>query len=196
MAKNENDPAPVVVRKYANRRLYDTASSRYVTLDDLCAMVKAGVDFVVHDAKSGEDITRSVFAQIILEREAKGENLLPIGFLRQLIGCYDDNLRALVPSYLEAAMNGFADNQDRMRRDMEAAFGEFFPARAMRDASEKNMAMFRQAAAMFDPFAAARPGGARAAPDPAPEPEAREIDELRAQLAKMQARIDALDKSG
>ena len=83
-------------------------------------------------------------------------------------------------------MNGFADNQDRMRRDMEAAFGEFFPARAMRDASEKNMAMFRQAAAMFDPFAAARPGGARAAPDPAPEPEAREIDELRAQLAKMQ----------
>ena len=127
MAKGNDDSGAVIIKKYANRRLYNTGTSSYVTLDDLCTMVKEGVDFVVHDAKSGEDLTRSVLTQIIFEQETKGENLLPVGFLRQLIGYYDDGLRALVPSYLEVAMENFADNQKQMRRNLESAFGDLLP---------------------------------------------------------------------
>ena len=143
-------------------------------------MVKEGVDFVVHDAKSGEDLTRSVLTQIIFEQETKGENLLPVGFLRQLIGYYDDGLRALVPSYLEVAMENFADNQKQMRRNLESAFGDLLPVKAMQEVGEQNMAVFRQALSMFDPFARGETtnGQAPQARDPAPAA-SDDLDELR-----------------
>ena len=113
-AKNGHDE-PTVIKKYANRRLYDTGRSSYVTLDDLCEMVKDGIDFVVYDAKSGDDITRSVLTQIIVDQESKGENLLPTGFLKNLIGFYGDNIQPLVPNYLEQTLDAFVKNQEQMR---------------------------------------------------------------------------------
>ena len=126
--EQQSHPTSVaVVKKYANRRLYNTATSSYVTLDELSQMVREGEDFVVFDAKTGEDITRSVLTQIILEEDSKGRNLLPIGFLRQLIGFYDDSLHAFLPRYLELSMENFARNQDQMRGYIEETFGRFFP---------------------------------------------------------------------
>lgn len=197
MARGKDEAAPVVIKKYANRRLYNTGTSSYVTLEDLCAMVKQGVDFVVQDARSGQDITRSVLAQIIFEQEVNGENLLPIDFLRRLIGYYDDRLRALVPSYLDVAMKNFADNQTQMRDNMENAFGDFFPVRAMQELGEQNMAAFQRALTMFNPFVPGKAdnGAAESPPTPpTPRPPPAELDELRAQLARMQARLDALDR--
>ncbi len=198
MAKDSGEPDPVIIKKYANRRLYNTARSAYVTLDDLCAMVKDGIDFVVQDARSGEDLTRSVLTQIIFEQETRGANLLPVRFLRQLIGYYDDGLRALVPSYLEVAMDNFSGHQQQMRRNLESGFGELFPLHTMKELGEQNMAMFQQALSMFSPFAPGKPqdapgNGARPA---APEAEAKtsELDEMRAQLARMQAQLDALSR--
>ena len=195
MAKGNDDSGAVIIKKYANRRLYNTGTSSYVTLDDLCTMVKEGVDFVVHDAKSGEDLTRSVLTQIIFEQETKGENLLPVGFLRQLIGYYDDGLRALVPSYLEVAMENFADNQKQMRRNLESAFGDLLPVKAMQEVGEQNMAVFRQALSMFDPFARGETtnGQAPQARDPAPAA-SDDLDELRTQLARMQKQLDSLSR--
>src|SRR5688500_2542984 len=118
---------PAVVKKYANRRLYNTATSSYVTLDDLSKMVRANEDFVVYDAKSGEDLTRSILTQIILEEDGKGRNLLPISFLRQVISFYDDSLRAFLPRYLELSMENFARNQEQIRRYIESTLGRFFP---------------------------------------------------------------------
>ena len=118
---------PIVIKKYANRRLYNTATSSYVTLDDLSTMVKGGGEFVVYDAKTGEDITRSVLTQIIVEEEQKGQNLLPISFLRQLISFYGDSMQWLVPRYLEHTMKSFAHNQDQMRKSLQDAFGQLFP---------------------------------------------------------------------
>ena len=200
MTGEKREAAPVIVRKYANRRLYDTAASRYVTLDDLCAMVKDGVEFEVRDARTGKDITRSVLTQIIFEQEARGEYLLPVGFLRRLIGCYDDGLRALVPPYLEVAMDSFADNSERMRRNAQGGFGEFSPLHAMRELGEANAAAFRNAMGMFDPFARGdAEGGNGAAPETPGEsaraPTRSEVDELRAQLSQMQERLDALSRA-
>src|SRR6516162_3028960 len=121
----QSDGRPVVVKKYANRRLYNTATSSYVTLEDLARMIKEGGDFVACDAKTGEDITRSVLTQIIVEQEQKGQNLLPISFLRQLISLYGDSMQFLVPGYLEQAMLAFAQNQEQMRRSLQATFGVF-----------------------------------------------------------------------
>ena len=189
MARGKDDTTGVIIKKYANRRLYNTTSSAYVTLDDLCAMVKEGVEFTVQDARSGDDITRSVLTQIIFEQETKGANLLPVSFLRQLIGYYDDRLRALVPPYLEAAMDNFTDNQTQMRRSLEDRFGDFFPLRTIQELGEQNMAMFQQALAMFGPsHGAARNGGT----PPQAENPAPDIDDLRAQMARMQAQLDAL----
>ena len=116
MSRTTRSPnEPTVIKKYANRRLYDTGRSSYVTLDDLCEMVKDGIDFVVYDAKSGDDITRSVLTQIIVDQEAKGENLLPTGFLKNLIGFYGDNIQPLVPNYLEQTLDAFVKNQEQMR---------------------------------------------------------------------------------
>ncbi len=117
----------ITIKKYANRRLYNTAESTYVTLDDLARMVQEGIEFTVHDAKTGEDITRAVLTQIIVEQEAKGNNLLPTGFLRQLISFYGDNLQGLVPQYLDMAMQSFARNQEQMRSYLENAFGGIYP---------------------------------------------------------------------
>ena len=191
MAKGNDDSGAVIIKKYANRRLYNTGTSSYVTLDDLCTMVKEGVDFVVHDAKSGEDLTRSVLTQIIFEQETKGENLLPVGFLRQLIGYYDDGLRALVPSYLEVAMENFADNQKQMRRNLESAFGDLLPVKAMQELGEQNMAVFRQALSMFDPFGRGETTNGQAPQAPAAPDD---LDELRSQLERMQEQLDSLSR--
>ena len=144
--------APITIKKYANRRLYNTATSSYVTLDHLCQMVKEGKDFVVYDAKTGEDITRSVLTQIIFEEESKGQNLLPISFLRQLITFYGDSLQALVPSYLEVSMSSFARNQEQMRQYLAEAFGEMFPFKRFEEMGRQNIAMFQRAMSMFNPF--------------------------------------------
>src|SRR5919202_5632091 len=140
-----------IVKKYANRRLYNTATSSYVTLDELSQMVRRGEDFVVYDAKTGEDITRSVLTQIILEEDSKGRNLLPIGFLRQLIGFYDDQLHAFLPRYLEVSMENFARHQDQIRAYVEETFGRFFPIAQFEDMARQNIALFQRAASMFRP---------------------------------------------
>jgi polyhydroxyalkanoate synthesis repressor PhaR len=205
-------PAPVVIKKYANRRLYNTSTSMYVTLDHLAQMVKDKTDFVVYDAKSGDDITRSVLTQIIFEEESKGQNLLPISFLRQLIGFYGDNLQGLVPQYLEMAMQSFAKNQEQMRKAMQGAFG-FNPFAQMEQQTRQSMAMFEQAMKMFNPFMAAMPGassnggqgGTPAAdardratppvapvappPEPAREGDTQAIDELRRKLEELQSQL-------
>src|SRR6202046_1576178 len=126
-AKPQSDAAPTIIKKYANRRLYNTATSSYVTLDNLSQMVREGGDFVVYDAKNGDDITRSVLTQIIVEEEQKGQNLLPIGFLRQLIGFYGNNMQWLLPRYLEHSMQSLAKNQEQIRSYFQSAFGGMFP---------------------------------------------------------------------
>ena len=144
MAKSR-DEKPTVIKKYANRRLYDTGRSSYVTLDDLCTMVKEGRDFVVYDAKTGEDLTRSVLTQIIVDQESKeGQNLLPIPFLRNLIGFYGDSMQNLLPNYLEQTLDTFAKNQER--------FQEMFPMSTFEEMSRQNMAMFEQAMKAWKPF--------------------------------------------
>lgn len=190
--KSSGDGNAVVIKKYANRRLYNTATSSYVTLDDLCDMVKSGVDFVVYDARSDEDITRSVLTQIIFEQEAKGNNLLPISFLRQLIGYYDDRLNAVVPHYLEATMDTFARNQEQMREQMEDTFGELFPVRQMQELGQQNMTMFRDALAMFSPFGNRPNGGAEPAPKDGGDDDS--MDTLKRQVALIQAQLDALSR--
>jgi len=154
--------APIVIKKYANRRLYNTATSSYVTLEHLCQLVKDGKDFVVFDAKSGDDITRAVLTQIIVEEEQKGgQNLLPIGFLRQLIGFYGDNLQWLVPRYLEVSMSSFARNQEQMRRYMQDTLGNLFPFGQFEEMGKQNLAMFERAMQMFTPFNPGRGGPGR-----------------------------------
>ncbi len=194
----ESTSPKVKIKKYANRRLYNTATSSYVTLDHLCQMVKEGVDFVVHDAKTGEDITRSVLTQIIVEEEGKGgQNLLPVSFLRQLISFYGDNLQALVPRYLDYSMGTFARNQEQMRKYMTDAFGGVFPfGREIEEMGKQNLALFQNAMkTMFTPFGLNVPGG-EAKGEPAEgddkKPGAGSIDELRSLMAALLKRLDDL----
>jgi polyhydroxyalkanoate synthesis repressor PhaR len=197
----ESATPKVKIKKYANRRLYNTATSSYVTLDHLCQMVKEGTEFVVHDAKTGEDITRSVLTQIIVEEEAKGQNLLPVSFLRQLISFYGDNLQALVPKYLDYSMGAFARNQEQMRRYMTDAFGGFLPfGQQFEEMGKQNLALFQNAMkTMFSPFGVEVPDGQQGK-TPAGAPEQPKggapsnIDDLRAQMAAMQKRLDELTK--
>ncbi|GJD64798.1 polyhydroxyalkanoate synthesis repressor PhaR [Methylobacterium frigidaeris] len=191
---------PTVIKKYANRRLYHTGTSTYVTLEDLAAMVQAGEDFVVYDAKSGEDITRSVLTQIIFEQENKAgaENLLPVAFLRQLIRFYGDSMRAMVPSFLEYSMDHLAREQDGLREKMSQTFGPTAFQHAMEEQVRANMSFFNEAMRMFTPFG---PGGQPAAgdkPAEAPVPAAAapkgELDDLKRQMAEMQSRLEALAK--
>jgi polyhydroxyalkanoate synthesis repressor PhaR len=142
---------PVVIKKYANRRLYNTSTSSYVTLDYLCKMVKDNVDFVVYDARTGDDITRSVLTQIIVEEEAKGHNLLPTKFLRQLISYYDDSLQWMVPQYLDHMMETLARNQDSIRRSMQDTFGSMFPFTNLEEMSRQNMAFMESAMKLLSP---------------------------------------------
>jgi len=144
---------PTVIKKYANRRLYDTGRSSYVTLEDLSEMVKEGHDFVVYDAKTGEDLTRSVLTQIIVEEEQnEGQSLLPIGFLRQLIGFYGDGLAPLVPNYLEHTIQTFAKNQEQLRQQINKSIEGMFPVPNLEEINKQNMAMFENAMRMFRPF--------------------------------------------
>lgn len=147
----EAPAAPVVVKKYANRRLYNTESSSYITLDNLATMIRVGRDFVVYDAKSGEDITRGVLTQIIVEEESKGRAILPTAFLRQIIGFYGDSLQQFVPGYLESAMSNFAVQQEQMRTAMKQTMGTFFPP-GMQEVGRQNMAMMERAMSLFAPF--------------------------------------------
>jgi polyhydroxyalkanoate synthesis repressor PhaR len=189
---------PIEIKKYANRRLYNTGTSTYVTLEDLAAMVKSGEDFIVHDAKSGEDITRSVLTQIIFEQENKeGQNLLPATFLRQLIRFYGDSMQMLVPRYLEVSIESFTREQEKFRQQMAQAFG-VSPFGALEDQVRRNMEMFERAFAMFTPFAR-REGQNPAAPGAPDKPAGKpgDIDELKRQLDEMQKKIERLtDKGG
>jgi polyhydroxyalkanoate synthesis repressor PhaR len=191
MNKSDN---PVIIKKYANRRLYNTGTSTYVTLEDLAAMVKEGEDFLVYDAKTGDDITRSVLAQIIFEQENKaGQNLLPTTFLRQLIRFYGDSMQTLVPRFLETSIDSFTREQGKFREQMAQAFGGVGFG-AMEDQVRRNMEMFERAFAMFVPFAR-REGMAAAEPDKAREKPAGgggELDEMKRRLEDMQKRIDQL----
>ena len=190
--KSASSDAPIVIKKYANRRLYNTATSSYVTLDHLCQMVKHGDDFVVYDAKTGDDITRSVLTQIIFEEEGKGQNMLPISFLRQLIGFYGDSLQALVPSYLEMTMASFAKNQEQMLQSVTETFGGLNPFKHLEEAGRQNMAMFQRAISMFNPFASAAAGGEGAAsPKPGGDDD---ISNLKSKLDAMQKQLDDLAK--
>ena len=190
--KPDSGDEPVVIKKYANRRLYSTAASSYVTLDHLSQMVKEGVDFVVYDAKTGDDITRSVLTQIIVEEEAKGGSLLPIGFLRQLIGYYGDSLGSMVPSYLEISMETFARNQDQMREHVSSSMGNLLPVKQFEDMGQANMKMFQNAMEMFTPFAA---GAKRDEDDTAPPEDSDDaIADLKAKLDAMQSQLDKLSK--
>ncbi len=185
--------APVItIKKYANRRLYNTATSSYVTLDHLAEMVKEGADFVVVDAKTGEDITRSVLTQIIVEQEGKGQNLLPIKFLRQIIGFYGDSLGGLVPRYLEQSMEAFHQNEGQMRRVLQDAFKGVFPVQRMEEMGKQNMAIFENAMKMFNPFGQMGRGGG--ATPPPPNTKTEDIDSLKAQLNAMQAQLEKLVK--
>ena len=193
-----NEKQPVAIKKYANRRLYHTGTSSYVTLEELARMVKQGDDFVVFDAKSNEDITRSVLAQIIFEQEGKsGQSLLPITFLRQLIRFYGDSMQMLVPSYLEFSIDKLTSEQGKFRDQVAGAFGaknipggDMFAA--MEEQTRKNMAMFNQALTMFNPFTAA--GAQKAAEASAPAAEPADLDGLKKQLQDMQKQLDGLSK--
>jgi polyhydroxyalkanoate synthesis repressor PhaR len=189
MAKSEN---PVVIKKYANRRLYNTGTSTYVTLEDLAGMVKNGEDFIVYDAKTGEDITRSVLTQIIFEQENKGgQNLLPITFLRQLIRFYGDSMQMLVPRYLEVSIESLTREQEKFRQQMTNAFGAG-PFAPLEDQVRRNMQMFERAFAMFMPFARREAANAEADKTLPASGGAGEIDDLKRQLEEMQKRIEKL----
>lgn len=195
VTKTSSAQKPVIVKKYANRRLYNTESSSYITLDHLGAMTREGRDFQVLDAKTGEDITRSVLTQIIMDEETKGEvrgqTMLPVPFLRQLIAMYGDSMQSIVPHYLEASMEAFAKNQAQFREAVTGAFGApFKPFEAM---AKQNMAMFQAAADMMT-GRALRPkanDGGPAAPAPSGE-----IEAMKAQIAALQAQLDKLSAKG
>lgn len=193
----ETKDGPITIKKYANRRLYNTATSSYVTLDHLCQMVKDGTDFVVYDAKSGDDITRSVLTQIIVEEENKGQNLLPIGFLRQLISFYGDSLGGLVPRYLEHSMQSFSRNEEQMRTLMQNAFEGIFPMQNFEEMNKQNVAFFENAVKMFAPFYGehAAKAMAKAAEGISTTPDASDdpaIRDLKNKLNDMQSQLDSL----
>lgn len=189
--KNKND-GPVVIKKYANRRLYNTQTSSYVTLDHLAAMVKEGTEFEVQDARTGEDITRSVLTQIIFEEEAKGQSLLPIKFLRQLIRFYGDSLQTFVPGYLDMSMDSFTKNQGAMRDRIAEALGG--GNQMVENMTRQNLQMFENAMAMFTPFGAAgKPETGKPSAKPAQGTEdisdlKEEMEAMRRQLAELSQR--------
>ncbi len=188
---------PVTIKKYANRRLYNTGTSAYVTLEDLAALVKKGEDFVVYDAKTGEEITRSVLAQIIFEQENKeGQNLLPIAFLRQLIRFYGDSMQMLVPRYLEVSIDSLTREQEKFRQQLAQAFG-VGAFTSLEEQVRRNMEMFERAFAMFAPFARreSQGGGVAAEPDKAAA-KPGDIDDLKRQLDEMQKKVDRLSEKG
>jgi polyhydroxyalkanoate synthesis repressor PhaR len=188
----DQESRPVIIKKYANRRLYNTDTSTYVTLEDLAEMVRSQRDFVVFDAKTGEDLTHSVLTQIIVEQESRGTNLLPIGFLRQLIRFYGDSMQMLVPRYLEVSLESLTREQGKFRTQMASAFGAtgFGP---LEEQVRRNMEMFEKAFGMFAPFvrkenqAASDKAAAAASGEPSGD-----IDTMKRQLEEMQKRLDKM----
>ncbi len=187
---SEAVPGPVIVKKYANRRLYNTESSSYITLENLAEMVRKDRDFVVYDAKSGEDLTRGVLTQIIVEEEGKGNAMLPTNFLRQLIGFYGDNVQNVVPRYLEQAMSSFARQQKEMRAAVQKTIGNFLPP-GMEDVGRKNMAMMERAMTLFTPFYH-EGGSSTQAEAQIPNEYQEEILSLRAEVERLQQQLVTL----
>jgi polyhydroxyalkanoate synthesis repressor PhaR len=214
---NKNADEPITIKKYANRRLYNTATSSYVTLDHLSQMVKDGTDFVVYDAKSGDDITRQILTHIIVEEEGKGQNLLPISFLRHLISFYGDSLQAIVPNYLDQSMHSFARNQEQMRAYMQDTLGEMNPFGRFEEMGKQNVAMMESAMKMFTPFypdgSAGGDAGGGSAPqsdgsapqsdgtepqsdgsEPQSDGSGEQLDDLKSKLEDMQRQLDGLSR--
>ncbi|NBC32529.1 MAG: polyhydroxyalkanoate synthesis repressor PhaR [Alphaproteobacteria bacterium] len=205
------DAAPIKVKKYANRRLYNTATSSYVTLDHLSQMVKNGQQFVVEDAKTHEDITRSVLTQIIVEEESKGHHLLPISFLRQLISLYGDNLQWMVPNYLEYSMQVFSRNQEQIRQYFQEAMTGLFPFGTIEEVGKQQMAMFERALKIFSPFPDELPSSGESAsqqrrvetreaaadlPQPEHSPGSdQSIEDLQKRLEELEAHLEDLGKN-
>lgn len=188
-SKATNESEPVVIKKYANRRLYNTETSSYITLDLLSQMTREGREFVVVDAKSGDDITHNVLTQIIMEEEQRGKNMLPVNFLRQLISMYGDSMQSMVPQYLEASMDAFRKNQQQFQEAMKGAFG----GGPLAEIAKRNMQMFEAAASAFGNGVPGMPGAPGATPAPATDDgKDDEIAGLKAQLAALNAKIDKL----
>lgn len=191
MKKAAPGSGPVIIKKYANRRLYNTETSSYITLEHLAAMTREGRDFKVVDAKTDEDITHNVLTQIIMEEESRGQTMLPVNFLRQLIALYGDSMQAMVPGYLEASMDSFRRNQEQFKSAVEGAFANS----PFAEIAKRNLAMFEAAASAFQPGGAANP-----APSPAPAPAATEagggddVSALKAELTRLQEKIEKLGK--
>jgi polyhydroxyalkanoate synthesis repressor PhaR len=197
-----------VIKKYANRRLYNTATSTYVTLEDLAKMVKDGTDFIVYDAKTGEDITRSVLTQIIFEEENKdGNNLLPINFLRQLIRFYGDSMQGMVPNYLEFSMGNLMKDQDKLKQQMTDVFGGGDAMKLVEETAKRNMQLFQDSMKMFTPFGAAgfanpfaaAAGAKDAVPPETPKPQSQsaskdDLQVLKDQLAAMQQKLEQMNR--
>ncbi|WP_225010252.1 polyhydroxyalkanoate synthesis repressor PhaR [Novosphingobium percolationis] len=185
MAQQAKDGEAVIIKKYANRRLYNTSTSSYITLDHLAQMVKDNVDFQVIDAKTGADLTHTILTQIIMEEESAGEQMLPTNFLRQLISMYGNSMQSLLPGYLEASMEHFRENQLKLRKAIEDSIG----ANPLAQIAQRNMEMFKAAAAAFVPAAA--PGAEDGKPAAGGSDE---LDTLRQQMADMQKKLDQLAK--
>jgi len=195
--KKSGNGDTVVIKKYANRRLYNTATSAYVTLEDLAKMVRDGTEFVVFDAKTNDDLTRQILTQIIFEEESRGEALLPVQFLRQLIGFYGGQMQSVLPSYLEMSLDTFTRQQEQIRGQFTKAFGATPGAGLMDEAVKRNMALFNEAMRMWPGFggvagAAARPASQAETPRAA---ETDPLDEMRRQMDEMRAQLDKLSKS-
>ncbi|MEM6490711.1 MAG: polyhydroxyalkanoate synthesis repressor PhaR [Pseudomonadota bacterium] len=190
------DADRVVIKKYANRRLYNTASSAYVTLDNLSQMVRDGVNFVVFDAKSGEDITRTVLTQIIVEEESKGRNLLPISFLRQLIAFYGHNMQWAVPAYLDHAMAAFIANQDNITKMMQGMTGGMFALGNLEDVSKQNIAVFEKTMSMLNPFGATTEGDSTRPASDVGAPMTAALRALQSQMEAMQTQLQTMASDG
>jgi polyhydroxyalkanoate synthesis repressor PhaR len=180
-------PEPTVVKKYANRRLYHTGTSSYVTLDDLARMVREGEDFTVQDARTGDDITRAVLGQIIFEHENRGQHLLPTAFLRQLIRFYGDSLQAFVPGYLETSLAIFTRDREKLSDEIGKAM-QGNPLKLMEEQARRNMEVFSEAMRMWMPFA-----GPPAKTAPETQTDA-DIEELRRQVQELQKTLDSIAK--
>jgi polyhydroxyalkanoate synthesis repressor PhaR len=191
VSEEKTKDGPVVIKKYANRRLYNTQTSSYVTLDHLAGMVKDGVEFEVQDARTGDDITRSVLTQIIFEEEAKGQNLLPIKFLRQLIRFYGDSLQTFVPGYLDMSMDSFTKNQGAMRDRIAEAMGG--GNQMVENLTRQNLAIFERAMQVFSPFGAATQNR-KAEEQPEEKPVASDVDALKREVEAMRKQISELSQ--
>lgn len=198
MTDQKKDDEPIIIKKYANRRLYNTETSSYVTLDHLAELVREGRDFIVRDAKTQEDITRAVLTQIIFDQESKGQQMLPIPFLRQLISFYGDQMQTMVPGYLQSAMEAFTRNEDHIRNLFESGMDPTQTLSILDEATRQNMAAFKQAMALFNPMAAMG-GTENKAPASSSQgsqgsQDTNKIDALERQLAAMQEQLDAMRK--